>query len=341
MFLPDPSVFRKVVDRDAETLRGMLRSLGSRCSSPYYVESVPNAWGSLVNSLVFPLTYGLAHNRTMVTATLGSYGSDACSTFSCFFRPLASCPFRRRTLGCPKRRLFDCGDCSQSCEMPAMRPALLKKGDFSYALHGVDALPVFKQRGHFWLVAHLLAWLLRPNDMTRRRVKERARGLKRPLLTMHVRRGDSCRSTQQEKKARRCSDFAEYWYHAGAMRERYGLRSLFVATDDHAIALEFRNASSVEFPIVVSVAPGSEKLWDNILTQGNHTTTALDIITDIAVLARGDAFVGKFTSNVDRIAYALLAARSNCLKPVVSLDAPWCHDWSNAVGQSPYGSFLC
>ena len=40
----------------------------------------------------------------------------------------------------------------------------------------------------------------------------------RPLLGIHVRRGDSCREVQEATKARRCSPFAEYWYHALAMR---------------------------------------------------------------------------------------------------------------------------
>ena len=65
------------------------------------------------------------------------------------------------------------------------------------------------------------------------------------------------------------------------------------------------------------------------------------VLVDVHLLRQGDAFVGKFTSNLDRIAYALIAARSRCLKPFVSLDSLWCHDWSNKNGKSLFGPFLC
>ena len=76
--------------------------------------------------------------------------------------------------------------------------------------------------------------LLWPNDATRRRVGRRAEaaGLRRaprPLLGIHVRRGDSCREVQEATKARRCSPFAEYWYHALAMRARGGVQAFISA----------------------------------------------------------------------------------------------------------------
>ena len=76
--------------------------------------------------------------------------------------------------------------------------------------------------------------LLRPSDATRRRVGRRAEaaGLRRaprPLLGIHVRRGDSCREVQEATKARRCSPFAEYWYHALAMRARGGVQAFISA----------------------------------------------------------------------------------------------------------------
>ena len=71
------------------------------------------------------------------------------------------------------------------------------------------------------------------------------------------------------------------------------------------------------------------------------SSAAAGVVDDLALLGRCDAYVGKFTSNLDRIAYSLLAARSGCLKPIVSLDSLWCHDWSNRAGQSLFGSFVC
>ncbi|KAH8059750.1 hypothetical protein JL721_9167 [Aureococcus anophagefferens] len=45
---------------------------------------------------------------------------------------------------------------------------------------------------------------------------------------------------------------------------------------------------------------------------------------DLLLLARCDGFVGKFTSNLSRLAFALMAARKRCMVPYVSLDSFFC-----------------
>lgn len=343
-------------------LRERLRDLGGSCHMPFYpVGPSHNAWGSHVNSLVFPLAYGYSRNRTAMSPSLGAYANGSCATFSCFFRPLSSCdsrPSRRRLSSSPQRcnqrkRLFSCYDgkgCeSQSCDKPDLFAVALKKGEFSYGTNGLASIPAeYRHLGHFWYVAHLLSWLLRPNQRTLEAIRRRARdigmnAIRRPMIVVHARAGDSCR--QEARKRRRCSHFEEYWYHVLAMKHMYSARSVFFATDDDDLASMARNASSPDFPVYVSGAPARN--WDIVLGDESsgavldRTQSALDIIVDIALLARGDAFVGKFTSNVDRIAYALLSAHSDCLKPYVSMDSMWCHDWSNAVGRSIHGQFLC
>ena len=58
-------------------------------------------------------------------------------------------------------------------------------------------------------------------------------------------------------------------------------------------------------------------------------------------MAEASGFVGKFTSNLDRIAYALMAARAGCYPPFHSLDSSWCSDWGRAAGRSTHGTFFC
>ena len=66
------------------------------------------------------------------------------------------------------------------------------------------------------------------------------------------------------------------------------------------------------------------------------------VLTDLLFLSEGDLFVGKFTSNIDRIAYALMAARHNFLVPFISLDSTWCLDFGRKVGRTSRGKlFYC
>ena len=50
------------------------------------------------------------------------------------------------------------------------------------------------------------------------------------------------------------------------------------------------------------------------------------VLVDVTVLSDCDAFVGKFTSNLDRLAYALLVFRRQTLAPYASLDTAWSKD---------------
>lgn len=65
------------------------------------------------------------------------------------------------------------------------------------------------------------------------------------------------------------------------------------------------------------------------------------LLIDIFLLAEGDVFVGKFTSNIDRIAFALMCINRGGLVPYISLDISWCFDWGQYAGVSKCGTFVC
>ena len=386
-------------DKEARELRSRLRFLSSRCRAPFLPIGGVNAWGSHVNALVFPLSYAVTRNRTMLSPPLGAYanGTD-CATFACFFRPTASPECGRhdqhrilraiastKRSSCPeKKRLFTCdytdapfldvesyrrfrgpppaptttgceGDVP--CAVPALKASAMKKGLFSVGIRGDEAVPEpWRHRGHFWFVAHLLAWLLRPNDDLKRHLQTLTTHMgldqaRRPIAAVHVRRGDACVGVQPSIKARRCDTFDIYWAHVLDFKRKYNVRSVFLATDDPTVLYNASQAGRADGIDVFFLPPTMRKkthsparLWDLVLHDDRHLdrySLARDIITDIALLARCDAFIGKFTSNVDRIAFAILVAQAGCLKPFVSLDAVWCHDHSNRVGNSIFGSFLC
>ena len=69
---------------------------------------------------------------------------------------------------------------------------------------------------------------------------------------------------------------------------------------------------------------------------------ARQIVESLLLLGSTDMFVGKFTSNLDRIAFALMVSRSNgCLPPYVSLDSAWCFQDLNATSNVRGKLFVC
>ena len=71
----------------------------------------------------------------------------------------------------------------------------------------------------------------------------------------------------------------------------------------------------------------------------------LDFLADLHAMGESDALVGKFTSNIDRIALALMANRAKCVPPYISIDnSSWCFNSATTprrVGVSIYGRFTC
>jgi hypothetical protein len=75
----------------------------------------------------------------------------------------------------------------------------------------------------------------------------------------------------------------------------------------------------------------------------DNRRTAWETTLDLLLFSKCDVFIGKHTSNFFRSAYELRAGRCKCAAPFVSLDAPWCFDWSVTTGISKdgQGKFMC
>ena len=117
------------------------------------------------------------------------------------------------------------------------------------------------------------------------------------------------------------------------------MRHVFLATDSAAVVGAARRrfartGLALLYQKNVSVrargdAAGGGGLIDNLLRNGKVDGYAEGwaAALDLLLLGESAALVGKFTSNLDRIAYALMSARGGCLRPYVSLDAAWCFDF--------------
>ena len=62
------------------------------------------------------------------------------------------------------------------------------------------------------------------------------------------------------------------------------------------------------------------------------------MLEDLALLAAGDCFVGKFTSNLDRLAYALLVTARQTRAPYASLDTAWSKDTPALFDAAAHGA---
>ena len=78
------------------------------------------------------------------------------------------------------------------------------------------------------------------------------------------------------------------------------------------------------------------RIWERFVWKMTDWSQAQawDATVDLMLLKECDLFVGKFSSNFFRAAFALRAADCDCMPPFVSLDAPWCFDYGLRRGRN-------
>ncbi|KAH8055604.1 hypothetical protein JL722_7941 [Aureococcus anophagefferens] len=163
-------------------------------------------------------------------------------------------------------------------------------------------------------------------------------GAPRPWIGAHVRRGDSCR--EGAYMGRTCSDGAAY---ARGLRPRRATASARSSSPRTATrpsrssgprcrpaAGPRRRPSSRRHARARGRQDGdkADARIEDLMAAGvvDAAEEFAAVLVDVTVLSDCDAFVGKFTSNLDRLAYALLVFRRQTLAPYASLDTAWSKD---------------
>jgi hypothetical protein len=229
---------------------------------------------------------------------------------------------------------------------------------YSRALSLGGALAPYNAYGSLWVSGQLIRWLfLRMHPHIRSEVdRRRASVLPRPpplastvhaakaaskegskartlpyrelCIGMHVRRGDSCSLGSRFCPPNRT---AAYFGAAAALRDRYLINKLVVATDDaEAAALCMAGAYGFDCRTRVmdrerfNARTSIERRVAHHASGGlSGSAVALDTLADVEMLSDCEAHVLVLRSAVSRLALGLSVARKGRFAPLVSLQWPW------------------
>ncbi|KAL1515441.1 hypothetical protein AB1Y20_002067 [Prymnesium parvum] len=317
------------------------RCAACACSSMLRTALLPAGWFSTLHGLLKPAMHALRAGRTLLPPPLPHFAPPrlcARADLGCFFdAPAAACD----------------GNASDAAPLNLRDDAFTRS--LSHHVHGAAAIPAaYRPHGWFWWVSHLLHALLRPAPRLQRAVAAAMdeAGLGAALAAgrvvgLHVRHGDACLRKEQRRMARTCTPLAAYMRAAAAYAGRVGATAIYLATDSERVLAETSRYPAFTFLYLRNISrarlddAAPPALWDQRVVERaradaveQNFVDAWQATVDAALLSKCDVFVGKFTSNFFRTAYALKSASCDCIAPFVSLDAPWCFDYGLRVGSN-------
>ncbi|KAL3918546.1 MAG: hypothetical protein SGPRY_005975 [Prymnesium sp.] len=321
----------------AEWHRLAHNAAGAQCDglSTLRFELQLSGFFSMMSSVLKPWTAAIRLGRSFLTPSAhGLISRRLCTArdLSCFFKPLG--PDR-----CQPAPLWVRYNLPQQTRESLTSGMMLPRA--------------YRHLGLFWWAAQLYARLMQPNAHLQRQLKSalEVSGLQAALDSgetvagFHVRHGDSCMKSEVSRTVRQCEPFSVYLARVRPYLKSIGCTTLFIATDSESVLrdatthglriLYLRNVSrsglTTPLPSRVIDEVLRERAANGREIETSHHEAALAAL-DAHLLAQTHLLVGKFTSSLFRLAYALAAARRQALVPFVSLDAPWCSDHSIRAG---------
>jgi hypothetical protein len=167
-------------------------------------------------------------------------------------------------------------------------------------------------------------------------------GFSHPIIGLHIRHGDSCPGTPGAFTARSCKGVNHYIQEVETMSKLYGIKSVFLATDDQKVVSRLRGHFKGRLNIVTTDIDRAH-LEDYVIYTGwrVHSKNKVDTrlhgedpdpqleaaLLDMLLLSQTDALIGTFNSNMFRLAFLLQVWNNRGFGPYVSRDGPWCGHW--------------
>lgn len=167
-----------------------------------------------------------------------------------------------------------------------------------------------------------------------------------PTISMHVRQGDSCdkvldhmvedmthyitKNSSNGEVVRPCFSIDVYMIALRALREKYGSLQVYLSTDSQEMM--HRAQLEVDFTWVLinssrSAYANPNNLRGNMkyvdfFESSSNEAVLFGGLADLNLLARGDIFLGAFTSHFSKIAYYAMVGHHMRVLPFHSLDYP-------------------
>eukprot|EP00656_Telonema_subtile_P054565 TRINITY_DN8191_c0_g1_i4.p1 TRINITY_DN8191_c0_g1~~TRINITY_DN8191_c0_g1_i4.p1 ORF type:complete len:690 (+),score=134.24 TRINITY_DN8191_c0_g1_i4:229-2298(+) len=185
-----------------------------------------------------------------------------------------------------------------------------------------------------WQASAALKFVMRPNKIVRAELVRAKSALRWPssggVIGMHVRHTDACWEAGRSSQGYTCNQFADYMRDAQTLRDKYGVDTIFLATDnqyvvDHQVHLypEWK-IMRLDIDRHLPDDDWGDKYLADLAEAGEVGLQGQGIVLDMLLLADCDYFVGHADSMVSKAALHLMTAHKNYNPPfILKMPVPW------------------
>jgi hypothetical protein len=188
----------------------------------------------------------------------------------------------------------------------------------------------FPKQSAFWWRAQVGRLLVRPRPslLAVLQLVKASLGFEGPVIGVHVRHGDACMHASISRFRPKCVDWAAYLERIYDMSARYGVRKVFLATDDDEVAASAARISDLDIMHLSLDRSIFDADWflefRSELGLVDSQLVTESALLDLLFLSEASYFVGTFASHLSRLAFELMVARLGYFPPYASVDYPWC-----------------
>merc|ERR1711988_1789864 len=181
-------------------------------------------------------------------------------------------------------------------------------------------------------VSNVVSTLYEPSKKMQSSVADAKKSMNWPVdrnvIGLHVRRGDSCNDDSQEWRTVTCFPLSKYMQLVDRAATKYRIKDIFLTSEAPATFEETKKYPYYNWMFLnTTFTPvPSGKNIENAIDDGDLDGVSVgeDAHSNLLLLSEASVIIGKFTSNLPRLALEYKTGKTSLVCPYYSLDSSWC-----------------
>jgi len=196
-----------------------------------------------------------------------------------------------------------------------------------------DILPKsFPSMAFMEAVSAIVSTIFEPSKKMQQRMTDAKKKMNWPVdrnvIGLHVRNGDSCKDETQEWRTVTCFPLSKYMQLVDKAATKYRIRDIYLTSESPSTFEETKEYPYYNWMFLntsISPVPAGKNI-ENAIDDGDLEGVSIgeEAQTSLLLLSEASVIIGKFTSNLPRLAIEYKTGKKSLVPPYYSMDSSWC-----------------